>query len=145
VAVCPSGPFQDGSDRLKAIDADTFLRLIRGQTRGPAASLARLGLGLCSAVYGVGAAARNTAYDRGWKRSQRAAVPVISPSRRNRSISTEFTLNLKSSVSRTASTTRPIGQIWNFPLFTASSRSSRSGASNRTVRCLRLRVLLYAE
>ena len=63
---------------MKAIDADTFLRLIRGQTRGPAASLARLGLGLCSAVYGVGAAARNTAYDRGWKRSQRAAVPVVS-------------------------------------------------------------------
>ncbi len=78
MAVCPGGPFQDGSYRLKAIDADTFLRLIRGQTRGPAASLARLGLGLCSAVYGVGAAARNTAYDRGWKRSQRAAAPVVS-------------------------------------------------------------------
>src|SRR5208337_164638 len=78
VAVCPDGPFQDGSDGLKAIDADTFLRLIRGQTRGPAAGLARLGLGLGSAVYGLGAAARNTAYDRGWKRSQRAAVPVVS-------------------------------------------------------------------
>ena len=63
---------------MKAIDADTFLRLIRGQTRGPAAGLARLGLGLGSAVYGLGAAARNTAYDRGWKRSQRAAVPVVS-------------------------------------------------------------------
>jgi tetraacyldisaccharide 4'-kinase len=35
-------------------------------------------LGLGSAVYGLGAAARNTAYDRGWKRSQRAAVPVVS-------------------------------------------------------------------
>jgi tetraacyldisaccharide 4'-kinase len=63
---------------LKAIDADTFLRLIRGQSHGPAASLARLGLGLCSALYGVGAAARNMAYDQGWKRSQRAAVPVVS-------------------------------------------------------------------
>ncbi len=63
---------------MKAIDADTFLRLIRGQTRGPAASLARLGMGFGSAVYGLGAAARNTAYDRGWKRSHRAAVPVVS-------------------------------------------------------------------
>jgi tetraacyldisaccharide 4'-kinase len=78
VAACPGRPFQDGSDRLKAIDADTFLRLIRGQTRGPAASLGRLGLELCSAVYGLGAAARNTAYDRGWKTSQRATVPVVS-------------------------------------------------------------------
>ena len=63
---------------MKAIDADTFLRLIRGQAHGPAASLARLGLGLCSAVYGVGAAARNMAYDQGLKRSRRAAVPVVS-------------------------------------------------------------------
>jgi len=74
----PNGLLHDGPDRLKAIDPDTFLRLIRGQTRGPAAGLARLGLGLCSAVYGVGAAARNAAFDRGMKRSHRAAVPVIS-------------------------------------------------------------------
>ena len=68
LALCPTGWFRDGSGRLKSIDADTFLRLVRGQSRGPAASLARLGLGLASGVYGVGAAARNTAYDLGWKR-----------------------------------------------------------------------------
>jgi tetraacyldisaccharide 4'-kinase len=63
---------------LSGIDPDSFLRLIRGQTRGPAAGLARLGLGVCSAVYGLGVAARNVAYDRGWKRSHPAGVPVIS-------------------------------------------------------------------
>ena len=78
MAVGPNGPFPAGADRLKPIDEDNFLQLIRGQTRGPAASLARLGLGLCSTVYGVAAVCRNMAYDRGWKRSQRAAVPVIS-------------------------------------------------------------------
>ena len=40
--------------------------------------MGRLGLGLCSAVYGVAIAARTTAYDRGWKWSQRASVPVVS-------------------------------------------------------------------
>lgn len=63
---------------MSGIDADAFLRLIRGQTRGPLATLARLGLGLGSAGYGLAVAARNAAYDRGWKATQRAAVPVIS-------------------------------------------------------------------
>ncbi|MGO9599856.1 MAG: tetraacyldisaccharide 4'-kinase [Isosphaeraceae bacterium] len=63
---------------MSRIDAETFLRLIRGQTRGPAAAAARLGLGVGSAVYGVGVAARNLAYDRAWKKVHRASVPVIS-------------------------------------------------------------------
>ena len=60
------------------IDADAYLRLVRGRTRGPAATLARLGLGAAAAAYGLGVAARNAAFDRGWKRSHRAGVPVVS-------------------------------------------------------------------
>jgi tetraacyldisaccharide 4'-kinase len=60
------------------MEADAFLRLIRGQTRGPAACVARIGLGFCSGVYGALAAARNRAYDLGWIRSQGAAMPVVS-------------------------------------------------------------------
>jgi tetraacyldisaccharide 4'-kinase len=63
---------------VSGIDADTFLRLIRGQIRGPAAAAARLGLSAGSAVYGLGVAARNLAYDQAWKRVHRASVPVIS-------------------------------------------------------------------
>jgi tetraacyldisaccharide 4'-kinase len=63
---------------VNRIDPEAFLRLVRGQSRGPAATLARLGLGLGSAVYGLGVAARNAGYTRGWKKSHRAAVPVIS-------------------------------------------------------------------
>jgi tetraacyldisaccharide 4'-kinase len=62
----------------KGIDPEAFLRLVRGQTRGPAAALARVGLGLASGFYRLGVAARNAAYDRGWKTAHRAAVPVIS-------------------------------------------------------------------
>jgi tetraacyldisaccharide 4'-kinase len=63
---------------VKGIDPETFLRLARGQARGPAAALARLGLWAGSGLYGLGVAARNAAYDRGWKTAHRAAVPVIS-------------------------------------------------------------------
>jgi tetraacyldisaccharide 4'-kinase len=63
---------------VQPMEADSFLRLIRGQTRGPAASAARMGLGLCSGVYGVLAVARNWAYDLDWIPSHRAAIPVVS-------------------------------------------------------------------
>jgi tetraacyldisaccharide 4'-kinase len=63
---------------VKKFDPDAFLRLIRGRTGGPAASLARLGLGLGSGVYGAAVRARNLAFDRGWKQVHRAGVPVIS-------------------------------------------------------------------
>lgn len=63
---------------MKAIDPDSFLRLIRGQSRGPAAALARLGLGAAAVPYRLAVAARNLAYDRGWKAVRRARVPVIS-------------------------------------------------------------------
>lgn len=60
------------------VDAQSFLRLIRGPSRGPADRLARFGLSLCAGLYGAGAAVRNRAYDRSWKPSHRAGVPVIS-------------------------------------------------------------------
>jgi tetraacyldisaccharide 4'-kinase len=63
---------------VNRIDADAFLRVIRGGTRGPAAGLARLGLGLASGVYGGAVWARNLAYDRHWKQVHHASVPVIS-------------------------------------------------------------------
>jgi tetraacyldisaccharide 4'-kinase len=69
---------ENGPRRVNGIDADAFLRLIRGQSRGLAASLARLGLGFGSGVYRVAVSARNGAYDRGWKTVHRASVPVIS-------------------------------------------------------------------
>jgi tetraacyldisaccharide 4'-kinase len=55
-----------------------FLSLIRGQRRGPWAALQRAGLGLVSVPYGWGVGLRNRLYDRGWKRTSRAPVPVIS-------------------------------------------------------------------
>jgi tetraacyldisaccharide 4'-kinase len=55
-----------------------FLRLIRGETRGLLASSARLGLSIASAGYGAATAARNAAYERGWKTIERAEVPVVS-------------------------------------------------------------------
>jgi tetraacyldisaccharide 4'-kinase len=54
------------------------MRLIRGDTRGPVAHLARLGLKVISPAYGLGVAARNIAYDKGWKKAHAARVPVIS-------------------------------------------------------------------
>lgn len=57
---------------------EDFLRLIRGETRGPLARLARLGLGAASAGYGLAVKARNAGYDRGWLAATRAAAPVVS-------------------------------------------------------------------
>lgn len=63
---------------MSRINRTGYLRLIRGQSRGFAAMLGRGGLRLASLVYGAGVAARNTAFDRGWKKIHRAAVPVVS-------------------------------------------------------------------
>jgi tetraacyldisaccharide 4'-kinase len=52
--------------------------LLAGRKRGLAAALARLGLHTAAAFYGLGVRARNWSYDRGWKRSERAALPVVS-------------------------------------------------------------------
>jgi len=60
------------------MDPEAYLRLARGETRGPLASLGRLGLGVGAVGYRLGVAIRNTAFDRGWKTVHRASVPVIS-------------------------------------------------------------------
>jgi tetraacyldisaccharide 4'-kinase len=59
-------------------DVSAFHRLIRGETRGPLAGLARLSLGAASLGYGLGVAARNLAFDRGWKPAMLAGIPVVS-------------------------------------------------------------------
>jgi tetraacyldisaccharide 4'-kinase len=60
------------------MDEAAYLRLIRGQTRGPLASSGRGALGVASALYGLGISARNRAYDRGWKAAHQTSVPVVS-------------------------------------------------------------------
>ena len=57
---------------------EAFHALIRGDRRGPLAALARLGLSAARMPYGLGVAARNRAFDRGWKTVHRASVPVVS-------------------------------------------------------------------
>jgi tetraacyldisaccharide 4'-kinase len=52
--------------------------LLAGKQQSAAASLERLGLRLASVPYGWAAGFRNGLFDRGWKRSYRADVPVIS-------------------------------------------------------------------
>lgn len=60
------------------MNPEAYLRLVRGETRGPLASLARFGLGIGGLGYRLGVAGRNAAFDRGWKTIRRAAVPVVS-------------------------------------------------------------------
>lgn len=55
-----------------------YLALIRGQRRGVAATLQRLGLSLASVPYGLAVRLRNWGFDRGWISSQRVEVPVVS-------------------------------------------------------------------
>jgi tetraacyldisaccharide 4'-kinase len=59
------------------VDETAFLRLIRGEAQGPLAGLARAGLGLASLFDRVAVDLRNLAFDRGWRRAHRAAVPVV--------------------------------------------------------------------
>jgi tetraacyldisaccharide 4'-kinase len=58
--------------------AEAYYALIRGERRGPLATLARLGLRVASWPYGLGVRLRNHLYDRGWKTVRRAAAPVVS-------------------------------------------------------------------
>jgi tetraacyldisaccharide 4'-kinase len=55
-----------------------YLALVGGQARGPWAALQRLGLCLASLPYGLAVRLRNALFDRGWRRSERVAVPVVS-------------------------------------------------------------------
>src|SRR4051794_34087321 len=55
-----------------------FRALVRGETRGPAAGLARLGLRLASVPYGLAVRVRNRLYNRGRKWVYKASAPVVS-------------------------------------------------------------------
>jgi tetraacyldisaccharide 4'-kinase len=61
-----------------AWDAESFRRLVRGESRGVVSAVARAGLSVLASGYNVGASVRNVAYDRGWKPAHRASVPVVS-------------------------------------------------------------------
>jgi tetraacyldisaccharide 4'-kinase len=52
--------------------------LLAGTRRGPTARLQRCGLRLASWPYGLAVGVRNGLFDRGWRRPQQAAVPVVS-------------------------------------------------------------------
>lgn len=55
-----------------------FHALIRGEKCGVGATLERGGLRLASMLYGLGVGLRNWSFDRGWKRSESARIPVVS-------------------------------------------------------------------
>ncbi len=63
---------------MSRLTTDRYLALIRGETRGLGPALQRGGLHLASLPYGWAVGLRNLAYDRGWKRSRRASLPVVS-------------------------------------------------------------------
>ena len=60
------------------MDEAGFLRLVRGETGGPPAAVARTLLGAAAQPYRLVVEARNLAFDRGWKAAHRAGVPVVS-------------------------------------------------------------------
>jgi tetraacyldisaccharide 4'-kinase len=55
-----------------------YLALVNGARRGPGPGLLRLLLWVASLFYGLAVRVRNLAYTRGWKRSLRVEVPVVS-------------------------------------------------------------------
>jgi tetraacyldisaccharide 4'-kinase len=61
-----------------AFSGDYYRSLISGQARGLWPTLERGGLHVASVPYGWAVGLRNTLYERGWRRSHRAPVPVVS-------------------------------------------------------------------
>jgi tetraacyldisaccharide 4'-kinase len=57
---------------------DAFHALIGGHRKGLWPTLERLGFWTLSLPYGLGVRLRNGAFDRGWRRSESAPVPVVS-------------------------------------------------------------------
>lgn len=60
------------------MDEASFKAIVSGKRRGLPASLLRSLLAAASLPYRLGMGLRNAAFDRGWKRSHSASVPVIS-------------------------------------------------------------------
>jgi tetraacyldisaccharide 4'-kinase len=63
---------------VSRIDVAAYHRLVRGETGGPLVVATRLALNVPAAAYRLGVSARNAAFDRGWKETHRAGVPVVS-------------------------------------------------------------------
>jgi tetraacyldisaccharide 4'-kinase len=61
-----------------AARAERFHDLVSGRSRGCGAAIARAGLWAASVPYGWAVRTRNLAFNRGWKSSSTAAVPVVS-------------------------------------------------------------------
>jgi tetraacyldisaccharide 4'-kinase len=59
-------------------DREAYLRLIRGQPSGLGSRLARGALAAATLIYGPAVAVRNFGFDRGWLRTHRAPLPVVS-------------------------------------------------------------------
>ena len=55
-----------------------FHSLIRGDKRGILPWLQRLGLRMLSVPYGLGIRGRNWLFDRGWKKTNRVPIPIVS-------------------------------------------------------------------
>jgi tetraacyldisaccharide 4'-kinase len=60
------------------VDEARFRALVGGRAGGPWPALQRAGLRLASFPYGLAVRLRNGMYERGWKETHRAAVPVVS-------------------------------------------------------------------
>jgi tetraacyldisaccharide 4'-kinase len=60
------------------LDVPRYLSLVRGEARGLWPSVQRFGLRLACLPYGLAVRLRNVCYQRGWWRSRRAPVPVVS-------------------------------------------------------------------
>jgi tetraacyldisaccharide 4'-kinase len=63
---------------LKGFDRNAYLHLIRCKQPGTAALLARFGLRTAAWGYGTIVGLRNFGFDRGWLKSHRAGIPVVS-------------------------------------------------------------------
>lgn len=63
---------------MARFDEAAFLRLVRGDARGPAATLGRFALSAAAVPYRMGVVGRGLAFDRGWKPVHRVSAPVIS-------------------------------------------------------------------
>ena len=60
------------------MDEALYLRVVRGEARGLRAGIARFALGLASVPYRSVVDTRNLAFDRSWKATHPAGVPIVS-------------------------------------------------------------------
>lgn len=77
----PAGRPRSSRSRRPTLNPEArrrYLKLIRGESTGPAAGLGRAVLSAAGFGYAAAMRARNRAFDAGWKATHRASVPVIS-------------------------------------------------------------------